>query len=135
MRKVESKPFIIQQTNDDALLVRQHNKYHLIFSLKSIYSSKPRSSKDYIFQLRDYREENYALLNILNFVSKIFANCCWNRCNKKVKVNTCIFTTIMWNIFTTFVPQSLSLISFKSVAAQDYQVILFSHLKFWLLIC
>lgn len=37
----ESKPFIIQQTNDDALLVRQHNKYHLIFSLKSIYSSKP----------------------------------------------------------------------------------------------
>lgn len=37
----ESKPFIIQPTNDNALLVRQHNKYHLIFSLKSIYSSKP----------------------------------------------------------------------------------------------
>ena len=78
-------------------------------------------------------EENYVLLNIPIFVSKIFANSSWNRYNKKVNVNTCTFTTIMWNIFTTFVPQSL--FSLKSVAAQIIKLSVFSHLKFWLLIC
>lgn len=37
----QSKTFIILQTNDTELLVRQYNKYHLIFSFESIYSSKP----------------------------------------------------------------------------------------------